>query len=281
MCWKIAAAVGALAVILLWLIGASSLLWALLIGIILAVLLGVGLRMVLCKGDADPLTADAPDPSEGRTAAIEPTDPARPAEHVAERTSDLPPEARSAAATAGAAPASGMADVPAEEPPQPQAAPGVDEPPRVTDADVLQDPAAAPAPRAAELSPEPSAVDAMPGREAEDLPAGDTPRPHPNPADPASSVEAVPEAGGPGQKPETLSTPRASGADDLTQIRGIGPKLAGVLHEMGVYHFDQIASWSDAEVAWVDANLKGFRGRVSRDDWVTQAKALRDQGQGA
>jgi NADH-quinone oxidoreductase subunit E len=91
----------------------------------------------------------------------------------------------------------------------------------------------------------------------------------------------VPEAGGPGQKPETLSTPRASGADDLTQIRGIGPKLAGVLHEMGVYHFDQIASWSDAEVAWVDANLKGFRGRVSRDDWVTQAKALRDQGQGA
>ena len=47
-----------------------------------------------------------------------------------------------------------------------------------------------------------------------------------------------------------------------------------MLHDMGVYHFDQIAGWSDREVAWVDANLEGFRGRVSRDDWVAQAKIL-------
>ena len=43
---------------------------------------------------------------------------------------------------------------------------------------------------------------------------------------------------------------------------------------MGFYHFDQIANWTDAEVAWVDQNLEGFKGRVSRDTWVEQAKLL-------
>ena len=38
--------------------------------------------------------------------------------------------------------------------------------------------------------------------------------------------------------------------------------------------FDQIATWGEAEVAWADANLKGFKGRVSRDNWVEQAMKL-------
>ncbi len=78
-----------------------------------------------------------------------------------------------------------------------------------------------------------------------------------------------------GKKPEGLSAPREGGADDLTRIKGIGPKLAVMLNEMGYYHFDQIANWSDEEVAWVDGNLQGFRGRVSRDEWVRQARELR------
>ncbi len=45
-------------------------------------------------------------------------------------------------------------------------------------------------------------------------------------------------------------------------------------NELGFYHFDQIAAWTADEVAWVDANLKGFKGRVSRDNWVDQAKTL-------
>ena len=48
---------------------------------------------------------------------------------------------------------------------------------------------------------------------------------------------------------------------------------------MGFYHFDQIAAWSDDEVAWVNANLKGFKGRVSRDNWVEQAKILAAGGE--
>jgi hypothetical protein len=42
---------------------------------------------------------------------------------------------------------------------------------------------------------------------------------------------------------------------------------------MGFYHFDQIAAWTPAEVAWVDARLK-FKGRIERDDWIAQATAL-------
>ncbi len=63
-------------------------------------------------------------------------------------------------------------------------------------------------------------------------------------------------------------------ADDLKKIKGVGPKLEELLHGMGFFHYDQIANWTDAEVAWVDENLEGFKGRVSRDDWVEQAKTL-------
>ncbi len=75
-------------------------------------------------------------------------------------------------------------------------------------------------------------------------------------------------------KPELLSTARDSGADDLKKIKGIGPKLEQMLHGMGIYHYDQIAAWTEAELAWVDDNLEGFKGRASRDDWVVQARDL-------
>jgi predicted flap endonuclease-1-like 5' DNA nuclease len=77
-----------------------------------------------------------------------------------------------------------------------------------------------------------------------------------------------------GTKPPALDGPREGGADDLLRIRGIGPKMAEMLHGMGYYHFDQIGSWGDEEIAWVDNNLEGFKGRVSRDEWVPQARAL-------
>ncbi len=79
-------------------------------------------------------------------------------------------------------------------------------------------------------------------------------------------------------KPEFLSAPRAGGADDLKMIKGVGPKLEKLLNEMGVYHFDQIAGWRAKEVKWMDENLKGFKGRVSRDEWIKQAKVLAKGG---
>ena len=77
-----------------------------------------------------------------------------------------------------------------------------------------------------------------------------------------------------GDKPQMLSAPREGGPDNLKEIKGVGPKLEDTLHEMGVYHFDQIAGWTDTEVAWMDNNLRGFKGRVSRDGWIAQARIL-------
>ena len=76
------------------------------------------------------------------------------------------------------------------------------------------------------------------------------------------------------KKPRTMKAPRKAGADDLKMIKGVGPKLETMLNELGFYHFDQIAGWSAAEVAWVNDNLTGFKGRVSRDNWVEQARKL-------
>jgi NADH-quinone oxidoreductase subunit E len=76
------------------------------------------------------------------------------------------------------------------------------------------------------------------------------------------------------KKPRGMKAARGSGADDLKLIKGVGPKLEALLHSMGYFHYDQIAQWGAAEVSWVDENLEGFKGRVSRDDWVAQAKRL-------
>ncbi len=95
-----------------------------------------------------------------------------------------------------------------------------------------------------------------------------------------SEVDAVPDAAtGPQEQPKMMSAPREGGPDNLKQIKGVGPKLEDSLHEMGIYHFDQIAGWSAAEVAYMDANLRGFRGRVSRNDWIAQAKVLAAGGE--
>ena len=76
-----------------------------------------------------------------------------------------------------------------------------------------------------------------------------------------------------------MDAPREGGADDLKQIKGVGPKMEKMLNGMGFFHFDQVAAWTDQEVAWVDANLEGFKGRVSRDNWVAQAKVLAAGGE--
>ena len=74
--------------------------------------------------------------------------------------------------------------------------------------------------------------------------------------------------------PASLAKARDGGPDKLTKVKGIGPKLQELLFSMGFFHFDQIASWDASQVAWVDENLDGFKGRASRDDWVAQACSL-------
>jgi predicted flap endonuclease-1-like 5' DNA nuclease len=72
--------------------------------------------------------------------------------------------------------------------------------------------------------------------------------------------------------PPILSGPTEP--DDLKLIVGVGPVLERMLHTLGVTTFRQIARWTEREVAEFDAKLPEFPGRIVRDQWITQARAL-------
>ncbi len=94
-------------------------------------------------------------------------------------------------------------------------------------------------------------------------------------------VAMVPAAGATetaGGGPTRLTGPRAGYADNLKEIEGIGPSLEKLCHGLGFYHFDQIARWTDADVAWVDVHMTGFKGRIVRDRWVAQARLIQSEG---
>lgn len=103
---------------------------------------------------------------------------------------------------------------------------------------------------------------------------GGDPDPSPEAPDVDTDGDGVIEGKDEGRRPDALDGPREGKADNLKEIKGIGPKLEILCNTLGFYHFDQIANWSSDEIAWVDANLVGFKGRVTRDEWVSQAKTL-------
>jgi predicted flap endonuclease-1-like 5' DNA nuclease len=72
-----------------------------------------------------------------------------------------------------------------------------------------------------------------------------------------------------------IGIPAAIGkADDLMQLKGVGPKLNTLLNSLGVSRFDQIAAWAAKEIGIVDGHLGSFKGRIVRDEWVEQADLL-------
>ena len=72
--------------------------------------------------------------------------------------------------------------------------------------------------------------------------------------------------------PSPLMGPDAP--DDLKLIVGVGPVLERMLQKLGIGSYRQIAQWSEHEIDEFDARLPEFRGRIRRDTWVTQARAL-------
>lgn len=74
-------------------------------------------------------------------------------------------------------------------------------------------------------------------------------------------------------RPVGLDGPREGGADDLKLVSGIGPKIEGILNELGIYHFDQIGRWTEDNVGWVESYLS-FKGRIQREGWISQAERL-------
>ncbi len=73
-------------------------------------------------------------------------------------------------------------------------------------------------------------------------------------------------------RPLLLDAPNSP--DDLMLIVGVGPVLERMLQRMGISSYRQIARWSEHDIDEFDAKLQEFRGRIRRDGWVTQARAL-------
>lgn len=101
-------------------------------------------------------------------------------------------------------------------------------------------------------------------------------------AEVSAGLDRIAAADRVGERPPALPGPRSGDPDDLKRIRGIGPQNATRLNALGVYHLDQIAAWTPTEARWVGAYL-AFPGRIEREDWMGQAKALAlsDKGRAA
>lgn len=76
-----------------------------------------------------------------------------------------------------------------------------------------------------------------------------------------------------GVKPLLLTKAREGGKDNLQRIKGVGKVLEKLLNETGIYHFDQLANLTNDEIQWIDNSLS-FPGRIQREKWIEQAKAL-------
>lgn len=62
--------------------------------------------------------------------------------------------------------------------------------------------------------------------------------------------------------------------DDLSLIKGVGPFLEQKLNQLGIFTFDQISQWDQAEIERVTHEIGYFPGRIEKDDWVGQARRL-------
>ncbi len=92
----------------------------------------------------------------------------------------------------------------------------------------------------------------------------------------SSDDNAAAAGGSAGEAVKFLDGPNGE-ADDLTQINGVGPVLVEKLHDMGIYHFYQVAAFSPEDVEKVNEQLS-FKGRIEREEWIPQATKLAGAG---
>ena len=90
-------------------------------------------------------------------------------------------------------------------------------------------------------------------------------------AEAPAAPEPAPE---PGPAPAPAPEAPAGTADDLSRIKGLGPKLQALLPTLGITTYAQIAALTDADLAELDGKLGAFAGRPGKDNWVEQAKFL-------
>ncbi len=77
------------------------------------------------------------------------------------------------------------------------------------------------------------------------------------------------------EEPRILKAALYGKKDNLRLIKGVGPKLENLLNENGVYYFWQVAEWNNQDIEIIDERLDVFKGRIDRDNWVSQANRLR------
>ncbi|MGB3844648.1 MAG: hypothetical protein WA940_02165, partial [Sphingopyxis sp.] len=94
------------------------------------------------------------------------------------------------------------------------------------------------------------------------------------PETPAPTPAIAPAAPEEPAAPAPTSAPAAAKADNLQLLKGVGPKLAALLGGLGVTRFQQIADWTDTDIAAIDPQLGAFQGRIARDNLVDQAGYL-------
>ncbi|PZQ24256.1 MAG: hypothetical protein DI569_02395 [Sphingopyxis macrogoltabida] len=120
--------------------------------------------------------------------------------------------------------------------------------------------------------PAPTAIPEEPTVPADPAPAT------PAPSVPAPKAEAKPEPVAAVVPEEPAVPPPApapqAASDNLQLLKGVGPKMVALLNGLGITSFRQIADWSDADVAAIDAQLGAFKGRIGRDAIVDQAGYL-------
>lgn len=76
---------------------------------------------------------------------------------------------------------------------------------------------------------------------------------------------------------QSIYEPINGARDKLQAIKGVGPAIEKTLNEMGIFHFQQIAEMSEYDIDRIAKRLKGFHSRIYREDWIGQARELRDQ----
>lgn len=251
-CWGIAAFVGFVSMIMLYMLADFGALQAIFTGGLLGTILGLVLSLFICRGQkaAHDLAADekpaqryAREAAEGK-AQREGTPVAAPAAAAAPSAAATTTAAASVAAT----PATAFAMQPTKE---------------LAGQQDLAD-------RKGDWT---YGEEADVPAKAADVPAAAAPAAEQAPA--AKPKRAAVAADG---EPELFESPTDGDADDLKLISGVGPKLEQTLNEMGIWYFKQVAAWRKKEIAWVDDRLR-FKGRIERDDWMSQAKILAKGGE--
>ncbi|WP_018146774.1 hypothetical protein [Henriciella marina] len=90
-------------------------------------------------------------------------------------------------------------------------------------------------------------------------------------SEPARPSVVTPEEGAPSKPPAQEA---ANGqADDLTRISGLSSSIELKLNEIGIWHYVQIARWSQGNLEWVDQEF-GLDGQAKREGWISQARQL-------